>query len=247
MSFGCGNGTKDRAILNAICSHLPQRAKILYHAVDPAADEIGKFKKAVQDGNERHQLCKKVDFGFYVKTFRNYVEMKFKSEGAPAKANLVLFIDSLCRFSSTAEEALVQSYNNLLAENGVILVTLWWNDQDFWFKIREIYGNNRSIQRTAVERNDYLTIQQIQEIAQKHGWKFQLFTPEYRLDVTECFKPDSQDGRYLLDCLLCFSNYLDEVEFDHQKLLNFLHEEASINENERWLVGKHSILLISKQ
>lgn len=246
LSFGCGSGSKDRAILAAISSRLSEETKIVYHAVDPVASQIEKFKKAIQNGYEIKESFKKVRFSFFAQTYEDYMQNKSKDEGVPSKANLILFIDSLCHFTSSAEDALVHCYNNVVAQDGVILVTLW-NNQDFWFKIREIYGKNRNSERKEEESNDYLTIQEVEEIVKKHGWNFKLFSPEYSLDITECFNCTSEVGKHLLDCLACFSNVKDEVDSDPKKLFNFLQESQSISENEHLLKGKHGTLVIYKQ
>ena len=246
LSFGCGDGTKDRAILAAISSRLSEEVKIVYHAVDPSASQIEKSKKAVQSKNESQEPFKNVQFSFFTQTFDNYMQNKSKDEDFTPKANMILFIDSLCHFTSSPEDALVHSYNNVLAQNGVILVTLW-NNEDFWFKIREIYGKGRNMKRKAEEGNDYLTIQEVEEVVKNQGWNFQLFSPEYSLDITECFNSTSKAGKHLLDCLACFSNVKDEVDSDPKKLFNFLKESESISGNKHLLKGKHGILIIYKK
>lgn len=231
--------------MSAISSRLFEVEKIFYHAVDPAAGEIEKFKKAVHE-NDSQQGFKTVNFGFYAQTYEDYMKNDFMKEASPSRANLILFIDSLCHFSSTPEDTLVQCYDNVLTENGVILVTLW-NNQDFWFKIREIYGKGRSRERAAEEGNDYLTIQEVHEIVKHKDWKCELFSPEYSLNVTECFNSDSQDGKHLLECLACFSNVREEVDLDPRKLLKFLQDSASKNGEKLLLRGNHGILMIYKR
>ena len=245
MSFGCGIGTKDQAILTAISSRLPEEATIVYHAVDPSASQLEKFKKAVQNGNERKEPFKKIHFDFFTITYEDYIQNK--AVHFPSKANMILFIDSLCHFANSTEDALVHCYNNLLAQNGVMLITLW-NNQDFWFKIREIYGKNRTSERKLqLEGNDYLTIQEAEEIVKQHGWNFQLLFPEYSLDITECFDPNSKDGKHLLQCLACFSNVKDEVDSDPEKLMNFLQESKSASGAKHLLKGNQGVLIIYKQ
>ena len=243
LSFGCGNGTKDRAILQAISRRLSEQAKIVYHAVDPSSIQIKTFMEAVQ--SESQESFRKVQFGFFEKTFENYMKNECKDEESISKANLILFIDSLCHFSSSAEATLVHCYKNVLAQNGNMLITLW-NNEDFWFKIREIYGKGSSTSRNAEEGNDYLTIQEVEEVVKKLGWDFQLFSPEYSLDITECFDSTSKNGKDLLDCLACFSNVKDEVNSDPTRLFKFLQESESISGNKHLLKGKHGALIIYK-
>ncbi|XP_028405755.1 uncharacterized protein LOC114528324 [Dendronephthya gigantea] len=243
LSFGCGSGAKDRAVLAAVSSKVSEEEKILYHAVDPEASQIERFKESVHACNGS---LEKVSFDFYVQTYENYMETVFKNENSSSKANLILFIDSLCHFSSTNEDVLVHCYNNVLAKNGAILVTLW-NNQDFWFKIRETFGKDRESKREEKEGNDYLTIQEVEEVVKKRGWDFQRFSPEYSLDITECFDPASQTGKYLFDCLACFSNVADEVKSDPKKLFKFLKDSESIIGDKHFLKGEHGILVIYKQ
>ena len=244
LSFGCGDGTKDRAILQAISSRLSEKAKIAFHAVDPSSSQIEKFKKAV--GRKREETLKNVQFRFFPQTFENHMQNKSKDEDFIFKPNLILFIDSLCHFSSSPEAALVHCYKNVLAKNGIMLITLW-NNEDFWFKIRETYGKGKNTERKAEEGNDYLTIQEVEEVVIKHGWNFQLFSPEYSLDITECFNASSKDGRHLMDCLAWFSNVKDEVDSDPKKLLKFLQESESISQNKHLLKGKQGALFIYKR
>ena len=227
-------------------SHVSEEERILYHGVDPVASQIEKFRKSVHVGSGSDKSFKKVSFDFFVQTYENYMETAIKKENPPPKANLILFIDSLCHFSSTTEDTLVHCYNNVLAKNGAILVTLW-NNQDFWFKIREIFGKGRKGNREEKEGNDYLTVQEVEEIVKDRGWSFQFFSPEYSLEITECFDPASQTGKYLLDCLACFSNVDEEVKSDPEKLFKFLKDSESIIGETHFLKGAHGILVIYKQ
>lgn len=245
LSFGCGVGTKDQAILKAISSCLSEEAVIIYHAVDPDASQLEKFKKAVHNGDERKEPFKKVYFDFFAQTFEDYIQNK--DAHLPSKADLILFIDSLCHFTSSTEHALVHCYKTLLAQNGVMLITLW-NSQDFWFKIREIYGKGRASERKLeLEGNDYLTIQEAEEIVKQRSWNFQLLFPEYTLDITECFNSNSKDGKHLLECLACFSNVKEEVDSDPKKLIDFLHESELVSGAKHLLKGNQGTLLIYKK
>ena len=241
LSFGCGDGTKDQAILATISSLLSGEERIVYNAVDPAVQQIEKFRNAVKD----KECFKKVHFDFFSQTYEDYMKSERESKNLPP--NLILFIDSLCHFKSSPEDALVHCYHKVLAQNGVILITQW-NNQDFWFKIREIYGKAiNSESRKAEEGNDYLTIQEVEKIVKNRGWSFQFFSPEYNLDVTECFNPTSVAGRYLFDCLSCFSNVRDEARTDPKKLLDFLRQSTLICGDKHVLKGKQGVILISKQ
>ena len=235
MSFGCGTGTKDQAILTLISSRLPEEATIVYHAVDPSAKKLEKFKKAVQNGNERKEPFKKVHFDFFTLTYEDFIQNK--DVHLPSKANMILFIDSLCHLTTSTEDALVHCYNNLLAQNGVILITLR-NNQDVWFTIREIYRKNRSL---------YPTIQDVEKIVKQHGWNFLLLFSENSFDITECFDSNSKDGKHLLECFACFLNVKDEVDSDPEKLINFLQESKSTSGAKHLLKGNQGVLIIYKQ
>lgn len=248
MSFGCGKGIKDRAVLEAISSRLPHQTNIVYHAIDPEASQIERFKKDVVNQTFSGMIndsLEKINFGFFTKKYEDYMRDKYEDPSFSSKADLLLFIDSLCHFSTTSEDVLVHCYDNVLAPNGVILLTLW-NDQDFWFKIRDVYGKGRNSKRDTEEGNDYLTVQEVELMVKKHGWKSKLVFLEYSLDITECFNLSSNTGKHLLECLACFSNVKDEVDSNPKKLLDFLKESQTMNENKQLLKGMHGILLIFK-
>ena len=230
MSFGCGTGTKDQAIL-IISSRLPEEATIVYHAVDPSARELEKFKKAVKNGNERKEPFKKVHFDFFTLTYKDFIQNK--DVHLPSKANMILFIDSLRHLTTSTEDALVHCYNNLLAQNGVILITLR-NNQDVWFTIRK---KQKPLPYHSGRRKDRQT-----------AWlEFSVALLEYSFDITECFDSNSKDGKNLLECFACFFNVKDEVDSDPEKLINFLQESKSASGAKHLLKGNQGVLIIYKQ
>lgn len=248
LSFGCGDGTKDQSALRAIVSSLAPGTKVYYCAVDPDEKSIEKFKKAVKEDSESSTpLLKEVNFDFHVQTYESYVETKASAEesGQRKTSDLILFIDSLCHFSCDLKDALVHCYERELSSNGVIVILLW-NGDDFWFKIRKRFSDGTEV-GFPDEANDYVTVQDVLRVADENKWRFQMHTPKYNLDVSECFKPDSEQGVKILECLACYSNLQGTAaDVSGGGLLEFLHAEAEWKGSARVLNGNLGILVIYK-
>ena len=52
------------------------------------------------------------------------------------------------------------------------------------------------------------TAEKMLEIAEKYGWKHEVYTHEYSIDVTEIFDPQSAEGNLLLDFMTHTKNYI---------------------------------------
>lgn len=248
VSFSCGDGRKDQMALRAIMPALKAKSKtVFYCGVDPDDTAIERFRKSVSECTD--QNLRDVNFDLVVQTYESYVQgtAKLKDCACENKANLILFVDSLCHLTLGPEEVLLHCYEHELSPQGVIVILLW-NAEDFWFKIRERLSDANVGAPTAHENNDYLTIQDVKKVVEKHNWRFNMYAPDYSLDVSECFKADSEEGKIMMECLACYSNSQASTTDDasRDKLLEFLRRETVLNESSRVLKGNLGILVIYK-
>lgn len=242
VSFGCGDGVKDLMALHAIVHSLEPAMKVSYRAVDPDDKAMERFENSVKESTKGS--LKKVDFEFISQTYENYVEKKL-GESGQRETDLILFVDSLCHITLNPEDVLVHCYEHELSSNGAIVILLW-NCNDFWFKIRELFSNGNVV-RESHEGNDYLTVQDAKEVADKYGWRCKMHAPKYTLDVSDCFKPESEHGLMMMKCLTLFSNIQEKVAGANDvQLLEFLEKEAKLNGVSRLLEGELGILVIYK-
>lgn len=247
VSFSCGDGRKDQMALRAMMPALKAKSKkVFYCGVDPDATAIERFRKSVNECTD--EILRDVNFDLVVQTYESYMQEAAKLEDRLAcenKANLILFVDSLCHLTLSPEEVLLHCYEHELSPQGIIVIVLW-NSDDFWFIIREQLSDANASAPTAHENNDYLTIQDVKKVVEKQNWRFNMYAPDYSLDVSECFKAGSEQGKMMMECLACYSNAATMNDACRSKLLEFLRRETVLNEGSRFLKGNLGILVIYK-
>ena len=66
--------------------------------------------------------------------------------------------------------------------------------------------------RVTWQAEGYQTAEKLIQIANENGWKHEVHTQEYSIDVTEVFDPKSSEGNRLLDFLTHTVNFRETAE-----------------------------------
>ncbi|KAK3730497.1 hypothetical protein QZH41_015703 [Actinostola sp. cb2023] len=72
---------------------------------------------------------------------------------------------------------------------------------------------------------------QVMKIAVKNGWKYEMFTQEYEIDVTEVFDEDSVKGNLLLDFFAQLVNFRAMAEKAHiEQVLSAMRDQTTVRD-----------------
>ena len=89
--------------------------------------------------------------------------------------------------------------------------------------------------------------EKILEIAERHGWKHEVYTHEYSIDVTEIFDPQSTEGNLLLDFITHTENFRGTADNKLvRETLALIEDLSTLKDGKRLGVKKESLIFIYK-
>ena len=140
------------------------------------------------------------------------------------KFNIVHFLHSL--YYVDFEEALTQCFENELCDEGAVVCVIDGND--LLYCISKLRKERQGIVSESYERSE-----KIIKIANDNGWKHEIYSQEYSIDVTDVFDEKSSEGNLLLDFFTHTLNFRETA--DKQLLEDLL---ALIKDNSTLKDGK---------
>ena len=116
------------------------------------------------------------------------------------------FIHSI--YHVDVEEALVHCFEKELNDTGTFACVVAGQDLIYWVTLRQSnqwHGKDKGSE-------SYETSEKIIKIANDKGWKHEVYTQEYSIDVTEVFDEKSTEGNLLLDFLTHTENFRETAD-----------------------------------
>ncbi|XP_031560797.1 histamine N-methyltransferase-like [Actinia tenebrosa] len=93
----------------------------------------------------------------------------------------------------------------------------------------------------------WLTADDIVAIADKCGWKYELFNQEYNVDVTDVFDENSIEGNLLLDFLTYVQEFRKTADKKKTKeTLELIRESSMVKDGKRFGTRKDQLLFLYK-
>ena len=243
LSVGSGNGEKDLLILKIIEENLQNtdhgsQTKIFNRAIEPNSYSRGLYNTAtenplasVDDQETKFEICPQ--------TFQEY---SIDSEKEPVKFDLVHFIHSI--YHVDMEKALCHCFEKELGENGVFVCIVSGRDLIYWVLAKQTKDWHG---REARASENYETAEKLIDIAKTRGWKHEVYTKEYSIDVTEVFDPKSTKGNLLLDFLTHTVNFRETAEKQLvEETLAFMRDHTILKDGKRLGEKTESLIAIYK-
>jgi len=241
LSIGSGDGAIDLEVLQIVEEELQRDVKyrdmkIFNRAIEPNHHHLDLYKKAIEN------VPNKTAFDLRSQTFEQYTHELSSKEEPPTKFDLVHFIHSL--YYVDVEQVLQHCLEKEVRENGQVLVVVEGKGL-----IAVLYNtaNQHLTPELAVREPEESFPDQIVKIAVKNGWKYELFTQEYEIDVTEVFDEDSVKGNLLLDFCTHLDNFRATAEKAYiEQILSVVRDQTTVKDGKR--LGKKSdvVLVITK-
>jgi len=243
LSVGSGTGDMDLEILKIVKDELQRsqgwhQMKIFNRAIEINKYPCDLYKAAIKKLNDQQ-----VDFDLRHQSFEEYAE-GFTME--QPKFDLIHFIHSI--YYVDIEVVLKHCIENELQDNGRLVFMVGSSRENL---ISSVLQKQRlpDWHGTPDEKNpeSFETAEKMIEIAEKYGWKREVYTQEYPVDVTEIFDPQSAEGNLLLDFFTHTKNYRSTADKKLlQETLSLIDDLSTLKDGKRLGVKKESLISIYK-
>ena len=190
---GSGTGEMDMEIMKIIKEELQkseqgQHMKLFNRAIEPNQYSCGLYKAAIE--NMASPLNDHLtDFEICQQTFEEYKESREDKE--LVTFDMVHFMHSI--YYVDIEQTLNHCFEKELGDKGTVVCLFSGQDLIYWVTLKQ---NNQWHGKDKNSEN-YQTAEKII----KNGWKYEIYSHEFPIDVTEVFDEKSTEGNLLLDFL----------------------------------------------
>ena len=244
LSVGSGTGEMDMEIMKIIEKELQKSdqgrpMKIFNRAIEPTEYSCSVYKAAIENlPSPLNSKC--TEFEICQQTFQEYKESQQGQEDT-VKFDMVHFIHST--YHVDIKEALMHCFEKELTEQGVLVCVIAGQDLIYWVTLRQ------NSQWRGREKNSekYETAEEIINIAKSNGWKHEIYSQEYSIDVTDVFDEKSTEGNLLLDFLTHTVNFRETTDKQLvEETLALIKELTTVKDGKRFGDKKESLIIIYK-
>ena len=244
LSVGSGTGEMDMEIMKIIEKELKKsdqgrHMKIFNRAIEPNEYSCSLYKAAIENlPSPLNSEC--TEFEICQQTFQEYKESQKRQDDA-VKFDMVHFIHSI--YYVDIKEALMHCFEKELSERGVLVCLIAGQDLMYWVTLKQ--KNNWHGREKDSEK--YETAEEIINIAKSNGWKHEICSQEYAIDVTDVFDEKSTEGNLLLDFLTHTVNFRETADKQLvEETLALIKELTTIKDGKRFGEKKESLIIIYK-
>lgn len=236
LDVGTPDGVTGLKILSLIFRNLQPGTETYFRVVNSQAAVLEKYKTAVNSSKKREY--KKIVFDWRAARLVEYLGGT-SGESGGCNMNLVLFMQSI--YYEDHEQALVRIYDKELENNGVILCVLQDESNLTTRLLKDFQGKAFPRSKKNISGKDIVAT------AEKYGWKWEIDSQEYILDVNECFKEGSSKGDMLLDMLFNIKDLRKQASAEViEQLMKALEKEAIASGGSKIVKEKLAIVTIYK-
>ena len=231
LSVGSGTGDMDLEILKIVKDELQRsqgchQMKIFNRAIEINKHPCDLYKAAIKNFNDQQAV-----FDLRHQSFEEYAE---ESTLEQLKFDVIHFIHSI--YYVDIEAVLKHCIENELQDNGRLVFIVTRSSPMSSVLEKQWHG-------TSDEKNPGSF-----GIAEKmYGWKHEIYTHGYSIDVTEIFDPQSTEGNLLLDFITHTENYRGTADKKLlQETLALIEDLSTLKDGKRLGEKKESLIFIYK-
>ena len=242
LSVGSAEGEKDMIILKIIKEELQksdhgEQIKIFNRAIEPNEYSCGLYKAAIENLLSPLE-DQRIEFEICQQTFQEYQ----KSMKEPVKFDIIHFIHSI--YYMDVEQTLRYCFKKELSDGGVFVFMVQCPDLLYWILLKQ----RKHWHGEEVASETYETAEKLIQIANENGWKHEVYTQEYSIDVTEVFVPKSTEGNLLLDFLTHTVNFRETGDKRLvEETLSLIKDLTIVKDGKRLGEKKESLIVIYKK
>ena len=240
LSVGSAEGKKDMIILKIIKEELQKsdhgrHMKMFNRAVEPNEYSCGLYKAAIE--NQPHLLHEQqIAFEICQQTFQEYQ----RSSREPVKFDIIHFIHSI--YFVDIEHTLLHCFDKDLGDKVHFVCLVGGQNLIHWVLLKQAkqwHGEKAS--------ESYETAEKLIHIAKENGWRHEVYTQEYTIDVTEVFDPKSTEGNLLLDFLTHSINFRETADKQLvEETVALIKDLTVVKDGKRLGEKKESLVVIYK-
>ena len=244
LSVGSGTGEMDMEIMKIIEKELQKSdqgrpMKIFNRAIEPNEYSCSLYKAAIENlPSPLDSEC--FEFEICYHTFEGYKESQQRQEDT-VKFDMVHFIHSI--YHVDIKQALMHCFEKELSEQGVLVCVIAGRDLIYWVTLRQNsqwHGREKNSEK-------YETAEEIISIAKSNGWKHEIYSQEYTIDVTDVFDEKSTERNLLLDFLTHNVNFRETADKQLvEETLALIKNLTTIKDGKRFGDKKESLIIIYK-
>ena len=213
--------------------------KIFNRVIEPNENSCSVYKAAIEnlptplkDHLTGFEICQQ--------TFQEYKGSQQRQEGS-VKFDMVHFIHSI--YHVDIEQALLHCFEKELCEQGALVCLISGQDLIYWVTSKQDsqwHGKDKDSQK-------YGTAEEIIKIAGNNGWKHEIYSQEYSVDVTDVFDEKSIEGNLLLDFLTHTVNFRETADKQLvEETLALIKDKTTVKDGKRVGDKKESLIIIYK-
>ena len=243
LSVGSGTGDMDLEILKIVKKELQKsqgshQMKIFNRAIELNKYPCDLYKAVIKNLNDEQTV-----FDVRQQNFEEYIK-EFTME--QHKFDIIHFIHSI--YYVDIEAGLKHCIENELTDEG-LLVFIVARPPDLICSVLDKQrfpdGHGNPDEKNPESYSE--AAEKICEIAEKHGWKHEVYTVDYSIDVTEIFDPQSSEGNLLLDFITHAENFRGTADKNvMQETLALIEDLSTLKDGKRLGEMKNSVIFIYK-
>ena len=242
LSVGSGTGDMDLEILKTVKDELLKSQgchpmKIFNRAIELNKYPCDLYKATIENLNDEQTV-----FDVRQQNFEEYIK-EFTME--QAKFDIIHFIHSIGYYDDI-ESVLKHCIENELNDKGRLVLIV---ARPFCSPVldKQHYSDWHGNPDEKTPESYSETAEKICEIAEKHGWKDEVYTVDYSIDVTEIFDPQSTEGNLLLDFITHTENFRGRADKNvMQETLALIKDLSTLKDGKRLGEMKDSVIFIHK-
>lgn len=141
------------------------------------------------------------------------------------------------------KDALVYCFEEELHDHGILVGILSGHDHMYSITLKQ----NTKWHGKRKDKGIYDTAEKITRAAEDNGWKYDIHTQEYSVDVTLVFDENSTNGNLLLDFLTHTENFRETADKQLVKeTLELIEDLTTVNNGKRLGKKRDSLVFIYK-
>ena len=241
LSVGSGEGSMDVIILKIIKEELKKsdqsrNTKMFNRAIEPSVFSCGRYRATVEhlptpldDQQTKFEICQQ--------TFEEYQEIHKE----PIRFDIVHFMHSI--YYVNKEQTLLRCFERDLKDKGRVVCLV--SDQDLQYRVFSKQKKRRCNENVDSKRDK--RAEKLIRISSANGWKYEVYTQEYSIDVTEVFDPNSTEGNLLLDFLTYTVNLRETADKQLvEETLALIKDLTIVRDGKRFGEKKDFLVVIYK-
>ena len=246
LSVGSGTGEMDIEIMKIIKkewqkSDQGRHLKIFNRAIEPNEYSCSLYKAAIEDPNDLNDDLTCTEFEICHQTFEGYKESQQRQEAGSMKFDMVHFIHSI--YYVDIEQTLIHCFEKELGEQGVFICIIGGRNLRYWVSLKQ----SKRWHGKDSDGDNYETQEKLIKIANERGWKHEIYSQEYSIDVTDVFDEKSTEGNLLLDFLTHTVNFRETADKQLvDETLALIKELTTVRDGKRFGDKTESLIFIYK-